>query len=87
VLRFSEDARLLSVMKTSMYLFLMLKHCKINSVNAFHRCLTTCAEVGGILSKSSKPHRMRHPSSCLHHPPMSVEQMFFMQTQAVQAIR
>jgi hypothetical protein len=31
VLRVSEDAHLFSVMKTSIYLFLMLKNCRIRS--------------------------------------------------------
>ena len=38
-------------------------------MNAFHGCLTTDTEEGGILNRSSKPRRMRHPNSCLHRHP------------------
>jgi hypothetical protein len=72
-----------------MYISLMLKDCKINSdVCAIRKRLTIGAKVEGVPSKSSKHHMMRHPShSCHHHhhPPMIIEQMFLMQTQAVEA--
>jgi hypothetical protein len=67
----SEDAYLFNVMKTSMYISLMLKDCKINSdVCAIRKRLTIGAKVEGVPSKSSKHHRMRHPNhSCHHHHP------------------
>jgi hypothetical protein len=38
-------------------------------VNAFHRCLTIGIEEGDVLSRNSKPSRMRHLCSYLHcHP-------------------
>jgi hypothetical protein len=56
-------------------------------VIAFCRCQTIGAEEEGVLSRSRQHRRMRHPvSSCHHRPPMTIEQMFLMQTQAVQAI-
>jgi hypothetical protein len=66
----------------------MLKDCRVRyDMCASYKCLRIGAKVEDVLSRSSKhPRRRQLRSSCHHHPPMTIEQMFLMQTQAVQAI-
>jgi hypothetical protein len=79
-----------SVLWRILYSFLMLQDLQDQfwCVIAFCRCQKTGEEEEGVLSRSRQLSRMRYPQQqqLPPSPPMSIEQMFLMQTQAVQAI-
>jgi hypothetical protein len=89
VLEISEDARLFRVVEEFYDLFLCCKICKIGSDAWLHSADAENRRRGGRRAQQERPAQQDEVPQQQHlpaPPPMSIEQMFLMQTQAVQAI-
>jgi hypothetical protein len=88
-LEISEDAHLFSAVEEFYTLFLCCKICQISSDVWLHSADVREQRRGGRRAqqeRAAQQDEVPQQQHLLPPPPMSIEQMFLMQTQAVQAI-